>query len=374
MIPLVDLKAQYRSIKNEIDTAVFSVLGSGEYILGLEVRDFEREFAAYCGSKEAVAVNSGTSALHLALLAAGVGSGDEVITVSMTFVATASAISYTGATPVFVDIDPDTWTMNPTKIHAAVTGRSKAIVPVHLHGRIADMTPILAIADRYGLFVIEDAAQAHGAEHRGQRAGTFGDIGCFSFYAGKNLGAAGEGGAAVSNNPEFVERMRLLRDWGARRKYEHVVRGFNYRMEAVQGAILRVKLRYLDDWIRRRCAIAAAYDSRFDAVGVLRPPNTPQSDRHGHHIYAIRVCERDTVRQQMIDASIGVGTHYPIPVHLQPAFADLGYHKGDLPVTEALARETLSLPIFPELTEEQFEIVCETVERLCTSKMKVRSG
>ncbi len=374
MIPLVDLKAQYCSIKNEIDAAVFSVLGSGEYILSSEVRDFEREFAIYCGCKEAVAVNSGTSALHLALLAAGIGPGDEVITVSMTFVATASAITYTGATPVFVDIDPETWNMDPAKIHRAVTDRSKAIMPVHLHGRVADMEPILAIADRCGLFVIEDAAQAHGAEYRSRRAGTFGDIGCFSFYASKNLGAAGEGGAAVSNNPKFLERMRLLRDWGAKREYEHVVRGFNYRMENMQGAILRVKLRHLDDWIQRRRAIAAAYDSRFDAIGVLRPPNTPQTDRHGRHIYAIRVFERETVRQHMIDAKVGVGIHYPIPVHLQPAFADLGYREGDLPVTEALARETLSLPLFPELTEEQFEIVCGAVERLCTSKKKVRSG
>jgi dTDP-4-amino-4,6-dideoxygalactose transaminase len=370
MIPFVDLKAQYLSIKTEIDAAVFSVLGSGEYTLGSEVRNFEQEFATYCGTKESVAVNSGTSALHLALLAAGIGPGDEVITVSMTFVATVSAITYTGAIPVFVDVDPETGNMDPDKIHGAVTKRSKAIMPVHLHGRVADMDPILAIAHRHGLFVIEDAAQAHGAQYRGRRAGTFGDIGCFSFYAGKTLGAAGEGGAAVSNNPEFLERMRMLRDWGAKRKYEHVVRGYNYRMENLQGAILRVKLRHLDDWIRRRHAIAAAYDSRFDAMGVLRPPGTPQNDRHGYHIYSIRVHERDTVQQQLIDANIGVGIHYPVPVHLQPAFANLEYHSGDLPATEALARETLSLPLFPEMTEEQFESVCGAVKRNCAPQMK----
>ena len=374
MIPLVDLKAQYRSIKGEIDGAVFSVLGSGEYILGSEVCNFEREFATYCGSKEAVAVNSGTSALHLALLAAGIGPGDEVITVSMTFVATASAITYTGATPVLIDVDPETWNMDPAKINAAVTKRSKAIMPVHLHGRVADMSPILAIADRYGLYVIEDAAQAHGAEYRGQRAGTLGDIGCFSFYAGKNLGAAGEGGAAVSNNPEFLERMRLLRDWGAKHKYEHIARGYNYRMENLQGAILRVKLRYLDDWIRRRQAIAEAYNYRFDALGVLRPPNAPQGDRHGYHIYSIRVPKRDMVRKKMVEANIGVGIHYPIPVHLQPAFADLGYRTGDLPVTEALAGEVLSLPLFPEMTGEQFESVCAAVSRISFPKVKAGGG
>ena len=231
MIPLVDLRAQYFSIKNEIDAAVSSVLESGEYILGSEVRNFEQEFASYCGSKGSVAVNSGTSALHLALLAAGIGPGDEVITVSMTFVATVSAITYTGAIPVFVDVDSGTSNMDPAKINAAITKRSKAIMPVHLHGRVADMDPILALARRYGLIVIEDAAQAHGAEYRGRRAGTFGDIGCFSFYASKNLGAAGEGGAAVSNNPEFLERMCMLRDWGAKHKSEHVIRGYNYRME-----------------------------------------------------------------------------------------------------------------------------------------------
>jgi dTDP-4-amino-4,6-dideoxygalactose transaminase len=374
MIPLVDLKAQYLSIKSEIDPAVLSVLASGEYILGSEVRAFEQEFAAYCGGIDSVGVNSGTSALHLALLAAGIGPGDEVITVSMTFVATVSAIMYTGAIPVFVDVDPKTWNMDPAKIEGAITKRSKAVMPVHLHGRVADMDPILAIARRHGLVVIDDAAQAHGAEYRGRRAGVLGDISCFSFYAGKNLGAAGEGGAALSCHPEFVERMRMLRDWGAKEKYVHLMRGYNYRMENIQGAVLRIKLRHLEDWIRRRRAIAAAYDTRFDAMGVLRPPGTPRNDRHGYHIYSIRVRERDTVRQQMMQANIGVGMHYPVPVHLQPAFADLGYRAGDLPITEALARETLSLPLFPEMTEEQVEAVCGAVGRICMSQIEARSG
>jgi dTDP-4-amino-4,6-dideoxygalactose transaminase len=371
MIPLVDLKAQYLSIKGDIDAAVLSVLASGDYILGPEVRNFEQEFAAYCGSKECVGVNSGTSALHLALLAAGIGPGDEVITVSMTFVATVSAIIYTGAIPVFVDIDPESGNIDPVKISAALTKRTKAIMPVHLHGRIADMDPILEIARRHGLLVIEDAAQAHGAEYHGRRAGTIGDIGCFSFYAGKTLGAAGEAGAAISNNPMFLERMRMLRDWGAKRKYEHVLRGYNYRMENLQGAILRVKLRCLEDWIQRRHSIAAVYNSHFDAMGVLRPPCTPKNDRHGYHIYSIRVRERDKVRQCMIEANIGVGAHYPIPVHLQPAFVGLGYGNGDLPVTEALSRQTLSLPLFPEMTEEQVETVCGAVKLICGSNKKV---
>jgi dTDP-4-amino-4,6-dideoxygalactose transaminase len=363
MIPLVDLKAQYVSIKGEIDAAVLSVLASGEYIQGAEVRAFEKEFADYCGGGELVGVNSGTSALHLALLAAGVGLGDEVITVSMTFVATTAAIIYAGATPVFVDVDPDTWNMDPAKIEAAITKRSKAIMPVHLHGRVADMDPILAIARRRGLIVIEDAAQAHGAEYRGRRAGMFGDIGCFSFYAGKNLGAAGEGGAALSRNPEFIKRMRMLRDWGSEQKYLHSLRGYNYRMENIQGAILRVKLRHLDEWMRQRREIAAAYDAHLDAIGVRRPSSTPQDQRHGYHIYSIRVPERDNVRERMVNTGIGVGIHYPIPVHMQPAYANLGHRRGDLPVTEGLSGELLSLPMFPEMSKDQIDSVCEALER-----------
>ncbi|HVZ06004.1 DegT/DnrJ/EryC1/StrS family aminotransferase [Hyphomicrobium sp.] len=361
MIPLLDLKTQYLAIKAEIDEAVLGVLGSGEYILGRNVRAFEEEFAAYCGGGECIAVNSGTSALHLAFLAAGIGAGDEVITPPMTFIATTAAIAYAGATPIFVDVDDATGNIDPSLIEQKITSRTKAIVPVHLHGRMADMTPIVEIARRKNLLVIEDAAQAHGAEYRGGRAGSFGDIACFSFYAGKNLGACGEGGAALSDNPDFVKRMRLLRDWGAEEKYRSIELGYNYRMDGIQGAILRVKLRHLEDWTRARMAHAAAYDEALDSLGIKRPPTPAVGDRHVYHVYATRVARREAVRKVMVDSRIGVGMHYPIPVHLQPAFKDLGYRPGDFPVAEQIADETLSLPIYPELTTAQRDRVCSAL-------------
>ena len=363
MIPLMDLKAQYQSIKSEVDEAVLKVLASAEYILGREVRAFDEEFAAYCDGGECVAMNSGTSALHLAFLAAGIGAGDEVITSAMTFIATASAIAYTGAKPVFVDIDPATWNIDPAKIEAAITPRTRAIVPVHLHGRVADMKPIMEIARRHGLLVVEDAAQAHGAEYDGRRAGGFGDIACFSFYAGKNLGACGEGGAAMSRNPDYIKRMRLLRDWGAEQKYVHVLRGYNYRMEGIQGAILRVKLRHLEDWTRARIIHAAAYDESMDALGIARPASPVAGERHVYHVYAVRAPHRDELRQAMLDAGVGVGMHYPIPLHLQPTFAELGHQPGDFPFAEAFGAETLSLPLFAEMTEAQRDTVCAELGR-----------
>ena len=368
MIPLIDLKAQYRSIKDELDAAVLGVLASGEYILGREVRAFEEEFAEYCGGGECVAVNSGTSALHLAFLAAGIAPGDEVITTAMTFIATASAIAYSGARPVLVDIDPVTWNIDPSQIEAAIGPHTRAIVPVHLHGRMAEMEPILAIARRHRLLVVEDAAQAHGAELGGRRAGSFGDVACFSFYAGKNLGACGEGGAAVSRNPDFVKRMRLLRDWGAEQKYLHTLRGYNYRMEEIQGAILRVKLRHLEGWTRARIAHAAAYDRRLDAHGVARPAGSRRGERHVYHVYAVRVPRRDEVRQAMVDAGIDVGMHYPVPVHLQPTFAELGYRAGAFPAAETFAAETLSVPLFADMTEVQRGAVCAALERCAIAR------
>ena len=365
MIPLLDLKAQYRSIQAELDLAVQEVLASGEYIQGRHVRAFEKNFADYCGGGTVVAMNSGTSALHLALLAAGIGPGDEVITVPMTFIATAAAIDYAGARPVFVDIAPSTWTMDPARIEAAITPRTKAIIPVHLHGRVAEMEPILAIARRHGLVVIEDAAQAHGAEYRGRRAGSFGDIACFSFYAGKNLGAAGEGGAALSRNPEFIRKMQMMRDWGAEQKYRHVMKGYNYRMDNLQGAVLSVKLRHLDVWTQRRREIAAMYDARLDSLDLQRPAVDGRGDRHVYHVYAVRVRERDSVRGAMAETGVSTGIHYPIPVHLQPAFGGLGYRLGDFPISERLADETLSLPIFPEMTSEQVNQVCNALRAAC---------
>ena len=359
-VPFLDLVAQQRSIRPELHAAVADVLDSGQYVLGETVDAFERSFAAHCGTHHAVAVNTGTSALHLALLAAGVGPGDEVVTVAMTFVATAAAILYTGATPRFVDVDPVTWTMDPGALAAAVTSRTKAIIPVHLHGRLADMAPIREIARRCGAVLIEDAAQAHGASDRGQRAGSLGDMGCFSFYPGKNLGACGEGGAVVTDDDELAAKLRMLRDWGQSERYRHVVRGFNYRMDAVQAAVLDVKLRHLDGWTAGRRAVAAAYDRRLAVRGIGRA--RAAGSEHVWHVYAIRAAERDVVRRTLADAGVATGIHYPAPVHLQPAYSDLGYGPGDLPVSERLAREFLSLPIYPELAPDQIAYVCDALE------------
>ena len=352
MIPVVDLQAQYRSIKTEIDEAVLRVLDSTQFVLGEEVEAFEREFARFCNAGDAVAVNSGTSALHLALLAAGIGPGDEVITVPFTFIATIAAIEYTGARPVLVDIDPRTYTMNPALIARAITPRTKAIVPVHLYGQPADMDPILEIARAGGLTVIEDAAQAHGAEYRGRRCGSLGDLAGFSFYPGKNLGAYGEGGAVVTSNPEYAHRIRILRDWGQERRYEHAFKGFNYRMDGIQGAILRVKLRRLEGWTEARRRHAIEYGRRLSG-GDVATPYARADSRHVYHVYAVRVRRRDLCREHLRTSGIQTGVHYPIPAHLQPAYADLGYRRGDFPVAEAVAADVLSLPMFPELRERQ---------------------
>ena len=362
MIRYLDLKAQYRSIKGEIQQAVEGVLESGQYVLGDEVAAFESEFAAYSGAAHGVAVNSGTSALHLALLAAGVGSGDEVITVPFTFVATVAAVCYTGAHPVFVDIDPRTFTMDVRQIEAAVTPRTKAILPVHLYGQPADMDPILEIARKHGLIVIEDAAQAHGAEYKGRRVGSIGDLGCFSFYPGKNLGAYGEGGLVTTNNPKFADTVRVLRDWGQTRKYHHVRLGYNYRMEGLQGAILRVKLRHLEPWTEARRSRAVLYDQRLTGSPVVSPPAMPYA-RHVYHVYAIRSGERDDVQRTLQSNGIQTGIHYPIPVHLQEGYQDLGCVPGQFPHAERAAREVLSLPLYPELSNSQVEQVAAAVHQ-----------
>jgi dTDP-4-amino-4,6-dideoxygalactose transaminase len=348
VIPFLDLKAQYRSIKPEIEAAVASVLDSGQFVLGPEVAAFEREFAQYSGAAHGIAVNTGTSALHLALLAAGVGAGDEVITVPFTFVATVAAIGYTGARPVFVDIDPVTFTMDPARLEAAITPRTKAIIPVHLYGQMADMDPIMEVAKRHGLTVIEDACQAHGAYYKGRRAGSIGDLACFSFYPGKNLGACGEGGIVLTSNAQHDRAVRLLRDWGAEQKYHHVVKGFNYRMEGLQGAILRVKLRHLDAWTegRRRCA---AQYAELLADSPVQAPREASYGLHVYHVYAVRTADRNQLKAALDAAGIQWNIHYPIPVHLQPAWAELGYRAGDFPHSEAAANEVLSLPMYPEL-------------------------
>lgn len=355
-IPLVDLTTQYRSIKPEIDAAVLRVLDEGQYALGPAVSRFERAFASYCGARDAVGVNSGTSALHLALLAIGVKPGDEVITVPFTFVATVAAIEYAGARPVFVDVEESYYTMDPGQLEAAITPRTKAVVPVHLYGQPADMDPILEVAARHGLTVVEDACQAHGAEYLGRRCGSVGALGCFSFYPTKNLGASGEGGAVVTSDPTLAARIRLLRSWGEETRYVHAVRGFNYRMDAIQGAILEVKLQHLDAWTDARSAHAASY-ARCLQDTTAAVPLARGDGRHVYHVYVVRVPHRDVVRARLADAAVQTGVHYPVPLHLQPAYRDLGYTRGDFPVAERLAGEVLSLPMFPELTDQQIEII-----------------
>jgi dTDP-4-amino-4,6-dideoxygalactose transaminase len=361
MIPCADLKSQYLSIKPEIDEAVLSVLESSQFILGRFVAAFEADFAAFCSVQHAVGVNSGTSALHLALLAAGVGAGDEVITVPFTFVATVAAIHYCGAHPVFVDIDPVSFTMDPGGIERSITARTKAILPVHLYGQPADMDPILEIARRHRLPVIEDAAQAHGAEYKGRRVGSLGDLACFSFYPGKNLGAYGEGGAVVTDNAEYARTIRMLRDWGQSRRYYHDLRGFNYRLEGMQGAVLGVKLKHLPAWNDARRANAAAYGRHLAGADVQTPVEMPYA-RHVYHVYAVRARERDALAAELLAHGVQTGIHYPIPVHLQKAYADPKYKAGDFPNAERAAAEVLSLPMFPELTGAQIEAVSAAVQ------------
>jgi dTDP-4-amino-4,6-dideoxygalactose transaminase len=362
VIPFVDLKAQYISIKDEINVAVAGVLESTQFILGNEVAAFEQEFAHYCGADYGIAVNTGTSALHLALMANGIGPGDEVITVPFTFVATVAAIGYTGATPVFVDIDPVSYTLDVTQVEKAITERTKAILPVHLYGQPADMDPLLEIARRHDLAVIEDAAQAHRAEYKGRRVGSLGDLGCFSFYPGKNLGAYGEGGMVVTNNPEHARTIQMLRDWGQEQRYHHVLKGYNYRMDGLQGAILRVKLRHLDAWTDARRAHAEHYNALLADSGVKTPTVMPYS-HHVYHIYAVQTQQRELLQQQLSEQGIQTGIHYPIPVHLQAAYSDLGYKLGDFPHSEQAAGRVLSLPMHAELTPEQIHTVAKSLQR-----------
>lgn len=366
MIPFVDLKAQYLSIKDEVNGAIQHVLDTCQFTLGSEVAAFEQEFAAYCNGQYGIGVNTGTSALHMALLAAGIGSGDEVITVPFTFVATVASIYYTGAKAVFVDIDPKTFTMDVNAIEGAITERTKAIMPVHLYGQPADMDPILEIAKRHNLIVIEDAAQAHGAEYKGQRVGSIGDMGCFSFYPGKNLGAYGEGGMVVTNNSEYTRTIRMLRDWGAEKKYHHVLKGYNFRLEGIQGAVLRVKLKYLEKWTEARRTAAASYNELLADTGIPIPTAMSYA-RHVYHVYAIRTQNRSHWQDALNAKGIQTGIHYPIPVHLLPAYSDLGYSEGDFPNSESAANEVLSLPMFPELTRAQCEEVCEAIAILSKS-------
>jgi dTDP-4-amino-4,6-dideoxygalactose transaminase len=361
-IPLVDLKAQYQSIKAEIDAAIERVIRDTSFIMGPDVSAFEGDFAHYCGAKYCVAVASGTSALQLALLACDVGPGDEVITVAHTFTATAESIVQCQATPVFIDIDPSTYLMDPMKIEAAITPKTKAIVPVHLYGRPARMDLINAVARKHGLMVVEDAAQAHGAQFKGQAVGVLGDAASFSFYPGKNLGAYGDAGAVTTDNEKIAQKIRMLRDHGRfQSKYEHQIVGFGERMDTLQAAILRAKLPHLSDWTKSRRKSAAIYSNLLKGAGIQLTEDD-QDSYSVYHLYVIRLGEqRDKVLGFMQSQGVGAGIHYPIPLHLQPAYKMLGYKKGDLPNTERAAEQVLSLPIYPELTETDQQLVIQAL-------------
>ena len=360
-VPFLDLKAQHAPLIEKFDRAIHEVIESSAFAGGPFVEKFEEEFAAFCGSTYAIAVGNGTDALWLALLALGIGEGDEVITVPNTFIATAEAITYCKARPVFVDVDQDTFTMNPAELEKSLTKRTKAIIPVHLFGQPADMDPILDFARANGLFVVEDAAQAHGAEYRGRKAGTMGDAGCFSFYPGKNLGAFGEAGAIVTNDPELRKQIQMLRDHGQSRKYYHSMMGWNCRMDGIQAAVLSIKLGHLNEANSLRRKHALEYNQAFAGIDEVLTPLEAKYARHVYHVYAVRVRERDAIMRHLQEKGVGCAVHYPVPVHVQEAGRNLGYTKGAFPIAENLADEFLSLPMFPELTEEQIEYVAGCV-------------
>lgn len=362
IVPFVDLKAQYNTIAKEVNSAIQRVLEKTDFILGEDVRLFEEEFAGYCGVKYAVGVDNGVSALELGLKALGIGPGDEVITADNTFIATASAISFTGAKPILVDIDPKTYNIAIEEIEAAITARSKAIIPVHLYGQPADMDAILEIARHYGLFVVEDACQAHGALYKGRRAGSMGDLAAFSFYPAKNLGAYGDGGMLVTNSEAIAAKVRMFRNYGQKEKYCHVSLTYNRRLDTVQAAILRVKLKYLDRWNEARRRHAALYNELLKDTDLIIPFEAEYAT-HVYHLFVIRVNDRDHLQTYLQSRGIATGIHYPIPIHLQDVYSSLGYKRGAFPVTEQFAGEILSLAMFPELTEEQVKTVASTIKQ-----------
>ncbi len=359
-VPFSDMRAQLAQIRPEVVDALVDVVDGGGYILGPQVAAFEAAFAAAHGVKHCIGVNTGTSALHLALIAAGVGSGDEVITVPMTFVATSWAISYCGATPVFVDVDPATYTMDPERVAPKITRRTKAIMPVHLYGQPADLAPLRALADRHGIPLIEDAAQAHLARYQGKPVGGFGAAAGFSFYPGKNLGACGEGGAVVTDCEKMATRMRALRDHAQSQRYHHSEIGFNYRMDAMQGAVLGVKMKHIARWTAQRRELAERYLTLLRELPLELPCVRAGCDPVWH-LFVVLHPERDRIRAELEDRGIQTGLHYPIPVHLQQAYRALGYEPGDFPVSERIARECLTLPLFPEMTQQQQDAVVQAL-------------
>lgn len=357
----MDLKALHAEIDDEIQTAIRSVIERCAFAGGPFVKTFEGQFSAFCQCDETVGVGSGTEALWLALLALGIGDGDEVITAPNTFIATAEAISFCGATPVFVDIEEQGYTIDPNLLEAAITPRTKAIIPVHIFGQMADMGAIMAIAKKHGLFVVEDACQAHGAEYKQRPAGSIGDAGCFSFYPGKNLGAIGEAGAVTTNNPELARKIRALRDHGQKKKYQHSVVGWNARMDGIQGAVLSVKLRYLSNWNQTRRKNALRYDELLSDVKAITLPKLMPHNQHVYHIYSVRVANRSEFMGDLGRKGVSCGIHYPFPLHTQEAYEKLGKGQGSFPVAEKCAREFVSLPMCPQLNTEQVEYVAQQI-------------
>ena len=359
-VPFGDLSRHYRALRKEIDEAVHRVLERGWFILGDECRQFENEFAAYLGARHAVGVASGTDAIHLALMAAGVTSGDEVITAANTCVPTVSGISSAGAVPVLVDIDSVSFNLDPAKIEAAITPRTRAIVPVHLYGQAADLDPILELARKHDLRVVEDTAQGVGATYKGRKLGAIGDAGAFSFYPSKNLGAFGDGGAVVTNDDALAHRLRRLRNYGEERRYYHETKGVNSRLDEIQAAILRAKLPFLDGWNSRRREIAAIYDREITNPLIAKPVELGYG-AHNRHLYVIRCERRDEFQRHLTNNGIATLIHYPVPIHLQEAYQDMGKGEGDYPISEECAREVLSLPIFPELADDEVRLVSRIV-------------
>lgn len=367
-VPFIDLPAQFRALQPEIDKALAPIFASTGFILGPAVAEFENEFAHYVGAKYCVSLNSGTAALHLALLAAGIGPGDEVITAANTFIATAEAITFAGATPRFVDADPVTYNLDPSKLEAAITERTKAIIPVHLYGQPADMDAVSAIARKHNLLVVEDACQGHGARYKNTPVGTLSNIAAFSFYPGKNLGAAGDGGAIVTNDAGLAERVRLLRDHGSRKKYEHEIVGHNFRLDTLQAAILKIKLPHLDGWNAGRRKHAEYYNHHLRGLPGIVVPACAESCESVFHLYVVQVDNRDAVQNAMREANIQTGIHYPTPIHLQPAYRELGHMPGDFPVAEKLSGRILSLPMYAELTEAQQDRVIDVLVKSASQR------
>ena len=364
-IPLVDLKAQYLTIKDEIDRAIQAVINRADFVGGIAVDEFEKAFAEFSGIRYVVGVANGTDAIHLTLRTCGIGRGDEVITAVNTFIATSEAITAAGAKPVFVDNDPMTYTIDATKIEEKITSRTKAIIPVHLYGQPADMNAIQQIAKKHNLIVIEDAAQAHGALYNGMSVGGFGKAACFSFYPGKNLGAYGDAGAVATNDKEFAAQVRMLANHGRLEKYEHKLEGYNSRLDTLQAAILTVKLGHLKEWTKRRQYLASHYTELFRGLEFIKTPSTRRGSTHVYHLYVVRVQKREMIQKKLKKQGIATGIHYPIPLHLQPAYQYLNLRRGEFPVAEGYAPQILSLPLYPELTESQLEYIAHTVTHAC---------